>query len=173
MLPSACSSPNPNLYVLAPVAGPTHGGGPKTIAIRPVSLAHYLERTQIVRSTEGFRIDVLSNDWWGEPLDSMIVRILVQELTQRLPGSTVYADNGAIAVQPDVSVEINLQRLDMDSLGAVHLLAQIAVDSHTPRTRVVDTSIKPADATTRAMVAAMSQCVGQMADAIAAMMVSA
>jgi uncharacterized lipoprotein YmbA len=43
-----------------------------------------------VRSSEDFRLDVSGNDWWGEPLDAMMGRVLTQELTQRLPGSTVF-----------------------------------------------------------------------------------
>ena len=33
-----------------------------------IGLARYLERSQIVRSSENYRLDVMSNDWWGEPL---------------------------------------------------------------------------------------------------------
>jgi uncharacterized protein len=171
-LPAACSSPNPNLFVLATVAGPTHAGSPRTISVRPVSLARYLERSQIVRSTEGYRVDVLPNDWWGEPLDAMILRVLVEELTQRLPGSSIYSDNGAISVTPDVALEINIQRLDMDSEGSVRLSAQVATDARSGRTRTVAVSIRPRDGTTRALVEAMSICIGQLADGIASMLVS-
>ena len=92
----------------------SQAGAPAPSRLRAIAIAHYLERSQIVRSSEGYRMDVLSNEWWGEPLDTMISRILVQELNQRLPGSTVYADNGAISTPPDATVEINLQRLDLD-----------------------------------------------------------
>ena len=92
----SCASPNPSLYTLAVVPGPTHPGAPRRIELREIALAHYLERSQIVRSSEDYRLDVLGNDWWGEPLDSMLSRVLVQELSQRLPGSTVFAENGAI-----------------------------------------------------------------------------
>ena len=64
-------------------------------------------------------MDVLSNDWWGEPLDAMLSRILVGDLNQRLPGSTVYADSGAISMPSDATVEINLQRFDVDRDGAL------------------------------------------------------
>ena len=90
---------------------------PKVIALRAIAIAHYLERSQIVRSSEGYRMDVLSNEWWGEPLDTMMGRILVQELNQRLPGNTVYGDSGAISTPADATVEINLQRLDTRSPG--------------------------------------------------------
>lgn len=170
VLPAACSSPNPVLYVLAPVPGHTHTGAPRVIALRSIAVAHYLERSQIVRSSEDYRMDVLSNDWWGEPLGSMLSRILVQELNQRLPGSTVYGDSGAISTAADATVEINLQRLDLDHDGAVLLVAQTAVDGKRTAARGVSIQVRPADGSTQALVAAMSSATAQLADAIAAML---
>lgn len=176
LVPAACSSPNPTLYVLAPIPGPVvsapHGVIPRTVALRTIAIAHYLERSQIVRSSEGYRIDVLSNEWWGEPLDTMLGRVLVEELNQRLPGSLVYADNGAISTAPDATIEINLQRLDLNREGSVLLLAQVAVEGHVANARSFSFTVRPADATTSALVAAMSQATEQLADSIAAMLTS-
>jgi uncharacterized lipoprotein YmbA len=169
-LPVACSSPNPTLYVLAPVSGTPRKGAPRTVALRAIAIPHYLERSQIVRSSEGYRMEVLANEWWGEPLDTMISRILVQELNQRLPGSAVYADNGAISTRPDATVEINLQRFDLDRDGAVLLVAQIAVDGRRAASLAVSLTVRPEDATTPALVAAMSSANAQLADTVAAML---
>jgi len=169
-LPAACTSPNPVLYVLAPVPGPTRTGAPRNIALRSISLARYLERSQIVRSSEGYRLDVLSNEWWGEPLDALIDRILVQELTQRLPGTTVFADAGAISTSPDATVEVNIQRFDLDRTGSLLLLAQIAVNGQTTGSRGVSVTVPPTGATTTALVSAMSNAIGQLADAIAGLL---
>jgi uncharacterized lipoprotein YmbA len=171
MLPAACASPNPTLYVLAPVAGAVQGGAPATIQLRAISLARYLERSQIVRSSEGYRMDVLSNEWWGEPLDAMIGRILVQELSQRLPGSTVYSDSGAISARPDATVEINLQRLDLDRDGAVLLNAQIAVTGRVPRSRGVSFTVRPSGNSTQELVAAISTATAELADSVTALLV--
>jgi uncharacterized lipoprotein YmbA len=172
-LPAACSSPNPTLYVLAPVPGAVHTGGPRIVQLRAISIPHYLERSQIVRSSEGYRMDVLSNEWWGEPLDAMMGRILVQELSQRLPGGTVYGDSGAISMPANATVEINLQRLDLDRDGAVLLVAQIAVDGKRTASRGVTFTERPADATTGALVAAMSAATALLADTVAEMLVPA
>ena len=40
--------------------------------LRQIGLARYLERSQIVRSSENYRLDVMANDWWGEPLGAML-----------------------------------------------------------------------------------------------------
>jgi hypothetical protein len=165
---ASCASTNPALYTLDPPPGPVRRGGPRVIELRGIGLARYLERSQIVRSSENFRLDVLPNDWWGEPLDTMIGRVLVRALAQRLPGSTVYAESGAISAEPDATVQINLQRLDRDATGAVLLLAQFAVVRRTSDTRAVSLQVPTRGATTPELVAAMSEAIGQLADRIAA-----
>ncbi len=170
VLPAACTSPNPTLYVLAPVPGATRTGAARVIELHAVNVARYLERSQIVRSSEGYRLEVLSNEWWGEPLGALLSRVLVQELNQRLPGSTVYADSGAISMPSDATVEINLQRFDLDRDGAVLLAAQIAVDRKRTASRDVAFTVRPANATTQALVAAMSVATARLADMIAAML---
>lgn len=171
-LPTACASPNPKLYVLAPMPGAIHTSAPRIVALRAIAIPHYLERSQIVRSSEGYRMDVLPNEWWGEPLDAMMSRILIQELNQRLPNSTIYGDSGAISTSPSATVEINLQRLDVDHEGSVLLIAQIAVDGKTVASRGVTFTVRPADGTTQALVAAISVAIAQMADMIASMLAS-
>jgi uncharacterized lipoprotein YmbA len=83
---AGCSSSNPELYTLNAVPGVALPGGPRWVVLREISLARYLERDQIVRSSEGNRLDVRANDWWGEPLGGMLSRVLVENLSQRLPG---------------------------------------------------------------------------------------
>jgi uncharacterized lipoprotein YmbA len=51
----ACPSPNPTLYTIAPVAGAAQTDPPQVILLQQISLARYLERSQIVRSSENYR----------------------------------------------------------------------------------------------------------------------
>jgi uncharacterized lipoprotein YmbA len=115
-------------------------------------------------------MDVLSNEWWGEPLDAMLARVLVEELGQRLPGSTVYSEAGAITAAPDATVEVNIQRFDLDRRGELLLMAQVAVEARGSSTRGVRFVQRPANATTGALVAAMSVAVAQLADTIASLL---
>jgi uncharacterized lipoprotein YmbA len=138
------------------------------IELRSIGIPPYLERLQIVRSSENFRLDVIPNDWWGEPLDAMIGRTLARALTQRLPGSTVYLESGAISAEPDATVQVNVQRLDQDASGAVRLVAQFAVVRRTSDTRGVTIEVSTHGATTADLVSAMSEATGQLADRIAA-----
>ena len=170
MLAAACTSPSPTLYTLSVIPGTPHPGAPKTIELRGIALARYLERSQIVRSSEDFRLDVLSNEWWGEPLDAMLGRVLVQELSDRLPGSTVFAENSAISTNADIIVGINVQRLDADRSGAVILIAQVATSGGKTSARSIRLSVPPPVAGTSGLVRAISTATAQLADATAEML---
>lgn len=171
---AACTSPNPDLYTLAPVPGTPLSGGPPTVVLHRVAIARYLERPDIVRSSENYRLDVLANDQWGEPLAQMITRVLASNLTQRLPGTAVYSINGAITVPEDIAVEVNIDRMDSETPGSLAFSAQAAVtasDSHRPPlTRSIRISIPITSATTAGEVRAMSLGIGEIADAIAEML---
>jgi uncharacterized lipoprotein YmbA len=74
---AGCSSPDPHYYAIVPRTGPTLGPGPKIVRVKDIGLASYLDRREIVRSSEGYRLDIMANDWWGESLGSMLGRVLV------------------------------------------------------------------------------------------------
>jgi uncharacterized protein len=173
---AACGSPEPVLYTIAPVQGETHVVGSRVIVLEQIGLERYLNRSEIVRSSENYRLDVSSNDWWGEPLAALLSRILVTELGQRLPHSTVLADDGAISSNPDVTVQLNIQRLDEDAAGSVVLQAQAGVQSNGQKAPVLRTFhfvVVPPAAGVSGEVAAISTALGQLADGVAAMLISA
>ena len=165
---ASCASSNPRLYTLDVPQGSVRRGGPRAIELRTIGLARYLERNQIVRSSENFRLDVLPDDWWGEPLDAMTGRVLASALAQRMPGSTVYLENGAISAAPDATVQVNLQRLDQDQAGAVRLVAQFAVLRRAGDTRSFSVDVPVSGPDVPALVMAMSVAMGRLADQIAA-----
>jgi uncharacterized protein len=170
---AGCSSPDPVLYTIATTPGPVQARGPRVVLVQQVATAHFLERSQIVRSSENYRLDVMSNDWWGEPLAPMLNRVLVEELGERLPQSTVIAENGAVSARPDATVEVNIQRLDEDSAGSLVLQAQVAVRATgqiQPVLRSFRVSVPPPAPGVPGEVAAISTAVGRLADGIAPML---
>jgi len=172
---TACSSPSPVLYTIAPIPGTPQTGGPKVVALQQISTARYLERSQIVRSSENYRLDVMSNDWWGEPLAAMLSRVLVVELGQRLPQSTVIGESGAVTAAPDATIELNLQRLDEDAAGNLLLQAQASVSFKgrgTPGLRSFRLSVPPPAPGVPGEVTAISTAVGQLADGLASMLLA-
>jgi uncharacterized lipoprotein YmbA len=167
---AACSSPTPVLYTIAPIEGPTQAAGPKVIQLRQISLARYLERSQIVLSTENYRLDVMANDWWGEPLGAMMSRVLVEELGQRLPHSVVIAENGAVSAPADATIELNVQRLDEDNTGSLllHAQADVSFKGRTaPTPRSFRVTVPPPTPGVPGEVAAISIAIGRLADDLA------
>ena len=171
---AACSSPSPVLYTIAPVQGQVQTGGPKVVALQQIATARYLERSQIVRSSENYRLDVMSNDWWGEPLSAMLSRVLTEELGHRLPQSTVIGETGAVSASPDATIELNIQRLDEDASGNLVLQAQASVSFKgrgPPVLRSFRFVVTPPASGIEAEVTAISTAVGQLADGLASMLV--
>jgi uncharacterized protein len=168
---AGCSSPNPDLYTLAAVPGPIVHTPAHTIELRRLSLPGYLDRPEIIRSAAQYRLRVTVNDRWGESLSGMLARVFTENLVQRLPGATVFPETGAISVQPDVVLEVNIQRFDADAAGAVVLLAQIAVRRETGHASEIARSVRltatPRGAGTQELVASMSADLGELADVAA------
>ena len=173
LLATACSSPEPNYYTIVQRTGLTLPRGPKVVLLKDIGLASYLDRREIVKSSEGYKLDIRANDWWGEPLAGLIARVLVLELSERLPGSTVYAESGAINADPNCTVGVNIQRLDADKAGSLILVAQVAAEFNRPRRTAARTFTlsKPLSTPdTPGLVAAISDALGELADGIATML---
>jgi uncharacterized protein len=171
---AACSSPNPVLYTIAPVPGAQQATSPKVVVLQQIGLERYLERLQIVRSSEDYKLDVMPNDWWGEPLGAMLSRVLVDELQQRLPQSVVISEVGAVSAPADATVTLNIQRMDKDASGNLILSAQAGIifkgRAPTPVLRNFRFSVTPDSPRIPGEVAAISTAVGQLADGLAAML---
>ena len=166
-----CASPDPAIYTLRAVAGTVTGGGPTAVKIARPGLAGYLDRPEIVRDSSVSRLTLNSGERWGEPLGDMMGRVLALDLSERLPGTSVFTEAGTISVDPSATVELDIQRFDLDLSGSVILLVQVAVEqgrSHDPSfTRSVRLTVVPASKSTPDVVSAMSQALGQLADLVA------
>jgi uncharacterized lipoprotein YmbA len=173
---SACAGPEPTLYTLAaqpgtPVAAPARV---RSVELRRIGLAGYLDRPGIVRSSSAYRLDVTQNSRWAAPIGQMLERVIAEDLMTRLPGVTVFAESGGIYTQPDRVLKIDIQRLDADPSGDVVLQAQVAifdgVAGNTASIRSVRTSQRPASPAVEDQVAAMSAAVAALTDEIAVML---
>lgn len=180
LLPAAVAgcgaSPDPVLYTIPMKPGAVLSGGPKSVQLRDIALASYLDRKEIVRSSESYKLGVASNDWWGEGLGSMLSRVIVLGLSQRLPNSSVYAEGGAISPDANAVLGVNIQRLDLDASGQLELLAQAAVEfdhPHRPtRARSFHITKAPSSNKVEGEVAAITDAVAELTDGLAQMLVS-
>ena len=170
MLAAGCSSPEPAYYTLAPRPGVAAGGGVRLVELRRIGLAGYLDRPEIVRNSSDYRLRITTGERWGEPLGDLVARVLAEDLTSRLPGSSVFTSAGSISATPDATLELDVQRLDADMGGQVVLLAQVAVTRAGGRgnaaAQTVRLVVQPASGATVDYVAAMSTALGQLADRI-------
>jgi uncharacterized lipoprotein YmbA len=174
---AGCSSPDPSFYTLQTVPGTPINGPPATVEVRRPGLAGYLDRADIVLKSESYKLSLNSQKQWAEPLGDMIGRVLTQDLSQRLPGKSVYTQSGAITADADMRVEVDIQGFDSDGSGDIVLTAQVAVErgiTHHPITsRHVSLHAPPNGTDAAAQVAAMSGLLGTLADQIAADITSA
>jgi uncharacterized protein len=172
---TACSSPDPVLYTIAPVPGTATVRGPKVVLLHAVGLARYLDRPQIVHSAANDRLDVRTNDWWGEPLGPMLGRVLAEELSHRLPQSIVISDSSVVSATPEATVELDVRQLDQAADGNVVLQAQTSISfkgKKAPVLRNFRFAVPAPEAGIPGQVKATSTAVGQLADGLAAVLVA-
>lgn len=166
---AACSSPEPDFYTLKPVAGEAVTQPRHVIEVRRPGLAGYLDRSSIVLLGDSYRLHVSSAVRWAEPLSDMIGRVLAENLAQRLPGSTVFAEGGAVAADADLDVDLNVQRFDAGADNQVQFVAEMVIEAghQAIRARHLDLRAPLSGAGAGALAATMSTLLGQAADDIA------
>ena len=174
-LAAGCTSPEPALYTINMKPGAVLTGGPRIVQLRDIGLPGYLDRREIVRSSGDYRLGVMANDWWGEPLAGMLSRVIILGLSQRLPNSSIYPEGGALSNDPNAVLGVNIQRLDLNASGSLELLAQAAVDFNRPRrsgSRSFQIVKSPPTRTVAGQVAATSDAVAELTDGLASLLTS-
>ena len=152
-------------------------GGPRFVEVRQPTIASGLDRDRIVTADSGYKLTVSANDAWGDSLAGQISRTLAGDLAQRLPGTSVFAENDAVSTEPQAYVELSVTRFSAGPSGAVQIEAALSVKG--AQAGAPDTSGQfymqrvlvqaPAVSSgTMAMVEALSQLLGQLADQAAA-----
>jgi len=145
---SGCSSlaPPPTLYVLeapaaaapaAPKAAPAGTGRRLAVALGPVTVPDYLDRTDIVRRATGNRLEFNADERWAEPLRAGLQRLLIAALAERLgPGYWVTAGTGRLS-QIDIEVPVDIEAFEEDASGRAVLTAswEIRAGAHVTRDR--------------------------------------
>jgi uncharacterized protein len=168
---AGCSDPPPKLYTLAPHPATPARRPPATVSVAQVSVAKYLDRPEMVRYSDAYQLSASEYERWGEGMSEMVTRVLVENLTQRLPGSQVYAASGPLSLPgAEFTVEVYVDKFDADAGGVITLTAQWAIHGakgqnqfHAQEIRIV-----PSSSDTAAQVAAMSDALGQLSSQIAA-----
>ena len=164
-----CASSTPLLYTLRQEPGPVHNGMPLVVTVRSFGVPRYLERSEIVRDTTPGRLVASDNDWWAEPLRSMLSRVMVDDLEQRLPQTVVLLAGGTIPGPPGAEIQVELQRFERDNTGPVILTGTVAIEAagHPRRIDRLDIRVPVAGVMVADQVAAMSSALARVADLVA------
>ncbi|MBF0877319.1 membrane integrity-associated transporter subunit PqiC [Gluconobacter cerevisiae] len=123
---AACSS-DPTLYTLAPVPGVAQAGGPVVVEVRTPVVSARLDRDTIVRANEDYQTRLATGTSWSEALPDMVGHTLVSDLAQRLPGTTVFAENDAVSTTPSAYVELTVRNFEGDSAGHALVTGTLSV----------------------------------------------
>ncbi len=167
------TSPPTSFYTLTPTAP---SSAPPTarrtlIAVGPVDVSAYLDRSQIVVREDATRLSLADFDQWAEPLGRNIASVVAENLRALLPSAQPIVQPWS-DLQSDYQVVIKVVRFDSDRRGRVRLRASWAVvDGKERRYRAV----RHADITTQArgtdyedIALAMSEAVRRLSEEIAA-----
>jgi uncharacterized lipoprotein YmbA len=170
------STPEPTYYALAPARGSARASAPHVIKVLTPALAGYLDRSEIVRRVQGYRLSLTHGDSWAEPLAAMIGRVVALDLSERLPNFTVFTDGTADA-NPDALVSVDVLRFDEGPDGKLVLIADVCIQGGNDRTTTSVRSFvltqKPKTGATCDIVSAMSDLVGQLSDAVVGLLITA
>ncbi|MGO4340030.1 membrane integrity-associated transporter subunit PqiC, partial [Labrys sp. KB_33_2] len=94
---AACASPEAKIYTLASQGGQRVAGRPVSVSIETVDVAKYLDRPQLVRRSGDVQLGVSEFERWGEPMGSMVQRVLAENLRRRLPAGSLVTTSQTVS----------------------------------------------------------------------------
>ena len=173
---AGCASAVTHDYRMIPTAGVPRNTAAGVIEIRSIGIPAYLDQDNIAKPGGAAEFSSYANDLWAAPLAGMLQAVMVQDLSQRLPGSTILGSNGAISSPAQAVVEIEVLQFDPMPDGGIQLSMQTALKSGKDHSLLVmqswSASAQPASSTAMDIVRAMSTLWGLAADQIASMIVA-
>jgi len=129
LLTSCVRSAPVSYYQLSAVAGNPSGAEstPPVLGIGPLTLPSYLDRPQIVTRMSANRLYLADTRRWAEPLADNIIRVLLENLSQRLPGSQLHLYPWRRSQAVDLQLVIDILQFETDGAGIAHLEIQWTV----------------------------------------------
>jgi uncharacterized lipoprotein YmbA len=138
-------------------------------------VAPYLDRDNIVRSDRDYRLHLADGASWASALPDMIGRTLALDIGQRLSGSNVYTQNGAISTLALALVELDISRFLEDQSGRAEIEATLSVyrpGSGPAGSRSLHLTHETASTSIETLVAGLSELLGQVADVAAGLLLA-
>jgi uncharacterized lipoprotein YmbA len=169
VLASCAATPSAKFFTLAPRPATQSSRSNTVVMVRSVELPKYLDRPEILRRGGAYDLKFSQYERWGEGMGDMVTRVLVENLSMRMPACQVYAASGPLTLRAGATVELEMSRFDADPDGTVILAARWTVqrDGRTGRLRSERIEARAASPETAQLVSAMSDALGQLGDRIA------
>ncbi|MCB1646873.1 MAG: membrane integrity-associated transporter subunit PqiC [Pseudomonadales bacterium] len=142
---SSCSSSTAgiNYYLIEPVRQQVDHSARPELAIRllDIQLPQYMERFQIAGRSATNRLYFSDSHQWGENLRKNLLRTMSSNLQYRLGTLNISSPVSRMAVKPDYSVEVFIDRFERGADGYVTLTARWQIlDGKTGHSLLVDTT---------------------------------
>jgi uncharacterized lipoprotein YmbA len=159
-------TPPPRLFTLSARPAAPMSQSALKIMIAPVLLPKYLDRPEIVRYGSAYELRLSEFERWGEEMNEMVTRTIMDNLALRLPRAQIFTTHGLAGSPVDATVDIDIGRFDAGADGVVVLAARWIVRRE-PRPGDFQTArltTQPVSPATLDLVAAMSDALGQFSD---------
>lgn len=138
LLISSCAAPK-SYYILTP-EGPAPSGGGRGVGVGPVSIAAYLDRSNLVFHESGNRLAVAESHRWAGDLEDNIASVVATNLGRRLKTGNVrtypWADDGDLRYQ----ISLDIRQLHGTSDGSAMIEAAWRVYSLPDRRMITSKS---------------------------------
>jgi len=155
----------------APAAGSTAAQG-MMYGLGPIKVPAYLDRNEIATRVSPSEIKYSATDYWAEPLQANVSRVLLQNLSALLDTDRIATYPWGTSAKVNYQMQVELLRFERDASGQVRLSARWGVRAGTggPFLFIKDANLTRA-ATGRSTgdaIAALSATLGELSQEIAA-----
>ncbi len=129
-LGSCASSPEVNYYLLTANSKDNLGSSNPannisvSLGVGPITVPEYLQRSQIVYSMDGNNLTIAQQDFWSEPLDSAISRVVAYNLMRLNKNSSIVTFPWRGDQSPHYAIRISIIELNRSSTNIAHLEAE-------------------------------------------------
>ncbi len=114
---SACKSRPAQFYVMNPVLRHGQLYRHQRVLVGPLTMASYLQRSQIVTRLSANQIHVDEFQRWAQPLRDNVKEVLVQNLRSALHSNYVFPYHGNINTAAQYQVAVTIERFDVSQSG--------------------------------------------------------
>lgn len=124
----ACQSAEPVYYNLSA----RHGlpmSSKLIIKVQRPEIDETIDRPQMAKQDSNMRMEYDNTALWAAPLDTMIERVITDDLQQRLPRSTVIAEASGITLHPEYLVDLSVSQFGINNRGQAVMEATWSINT--------------------------------------------